>query len=196
VDKSLPNVLRIVNDAKPAVAITGLSLYDAIRSRKEFSIAFCNIKFVVTDANEIENKTYKWKEPAIDRNDIAFLQYSSGSTSAPKGVIVTHNNLLHNLSIIEEAMGLTEKSHTVFWLPPYHDMGLIGGILQALYTGYTSTLIPHLMFLQKPIRWLQAITRYQATASGGPNFAYDLCVRKIRPEQREQLDFSSLGSCI
>jgi acyl-CoA synthetase (AMP-forming)/AMP-acid ligase II len=105
--------------------------------------------------------------------------------------MVTHNNLLHNLDIIEKSMGLTDKSKTVFWLPPYHDMGLIGGILQPLYTGYPVTLMSHLMFLQRPIRWLQAITRFHATASGGPNFAYDLCVRKIRPEQREQLDLSA-----
>jgi acyl-CoA synthetase (AMP-forming)/AMP-acid ligase II len=105
--------------------------------------------------------------------------------------MVSHYNLLHNLRLIEESMELTSESRTVFWLPPYHDMGLIGGILQPLYTGYPVTLIPHLMFIQRPVRWLQAITRFKATASGGPNFAYDLCVKKIQPEQREQLDLSS-----
>ena len=81
----------------------------------------------------------------------------------------------------------SSESHAVIWLPPYHDMGLIGGILQPLYSGFPITLIPHMMFLQRPFRWLQAISRFHATISGGPNFAYDLCIRKIKPEQRELL---------
>jgi acyl-CoA synthetase (AMP-forming)/AMP-acid ligase II len=109
----------------------------------------------------------------------------------PKGVMVSHGNLLHNLALIEDSFGQTCDSETVIWLPPYHDMGLIGGILQPLYTGNPVTLIPHVMFLQRPVRWLQAITRFQATTSGAPNFAYDLCLRKIKPEQREQLDLST-----
>jgi acyl-CoA synthetase (AMP-forming)/AMP-acid ligase II len=189
-EKSLPIILRIADDAKPSVALTTSLLHSAIVSRNEFRTRFGNMKLFVTDTDELEHWAEKWRQPEIDKNDIAFLQYSSGSTSSPKGVMVTHNNLMHNLGVIEKSMGLTDKSHTVFWLPPYHDMGLIGGILQALYTGYPVTLMSHLMFLQRPVRWLQAITRFHATTSGGPNFAYDLCVRKIRPEQREHLDLS------
>jgi len=105
--------------------------------------------------------------------------------------MVSHGNLLHNLDLIEKTFGQTSKSEAVIWLPPYHDMGLIGGILQPLYTGYPVTLIPHLMFLQRPFRWLQAVSRFQANTSGGPNFAFDLCIRKIKPEQRDQLVLSS-----
>jgi acyl-CoA synthetase (AMP-forming)/AMP-acid ligase II len=105
-------------------------------------------------------------------------------------VIVSHRNVLHNLELIEKSFGQTSESHAAIWLPPYHDMGLVGGILQPLYTGYPVTLIPHLMFLQRPFRWLQTISRFQVTTSGGPNFSYDLCIRKIKPEQRQLLDLS------
>ena len=105
----------------------------------------------------------KWQQPEIKRNDLAFLQYTSGSTSAPKGVMVSHGNLLHNLDLIEKCFGVSSESHAVIWLPPYHDMGLIGGILQPLYSGFPVTLMPHMMFLQRPFRWLQTISRFHAT---------------------------------
>lgn len=190
-EKSLPIIFRIAGDAQPATALMASQLYNAIVSRNEFSAGFGNVKLLVTDETDLEDWTEKWRPHRIGANDIAFLQYSSGSTASPKGVMVTHNNLLHNLGTIENSMELTDKSVGVFWLPPYHDMGLIGSILQALYTGYPVTLMSHLMFLQRPIRWLKAITRFQATTSGGPNFAYDLCVRRIKPAEREQLNLSS-----
>jgi len=190
-ERTMPIIQRIAADAKPAVAMLTAPLFDGLKAQSAIKNEFGNITFLVTDNNERDDWAENWHPPVIDRNDIAFLQYTSGSTTVPKGVMVSHGNLLHNLGLIEASMGLTGKTRTVFWLPPYHDMGLIGGILQSLYTGYPVTLIPHLMFLQRPIRWLQAITRFQATVSGGPNFAYDLCVRKITPEQREQLDLSA-----
>ena len=138
----------------------------------------------------MDDWTEKWQPPEIGGNDIAFLQYTSGSTTTPRGVIVSHSNLFHNLAFIENGFRQSSESHAVIWLPPYHDMGLIGGILQPLYSGYPATLMPHMMFLQRPIRWLQAISHFHATTSGGPNFAYDLCIRKIKPEHREILDLS------
>tara|TARA_B110000046_G_scaffold185627_1_gene228162 strand:- start:71 stop:1789 length:1719 start_codon:yes stop_codon:yes gene_type:complete len=192
-EKTLAVTFRIVADAKPSAVLLNSSLLDSINVQPKIKCKFQNLKLLVTDDIEINYWHGKWQQPALIRDDIAFLQYTSGSTSTPKGVMVSHGNLLNNLGVIEEAMGLSNKSQTVFWLPPYHDMGLIGGILQALYTGYQVTLMPHLMFLQKPVRWLNAITRFQATNSGAPNFAYDLCVRSVKPEQREQLDLSSWG---
>ena len=191
-ERNLPVILRIASDAKPAVALLTSSLLDVIKSRKEISAAFGKIKLLATDNNGIDSCADNWMQLEIGSGDIAFLQYTSGSTTIPKGVMVSHGNLINNLGFIEESFGLTNKSSTVFWLPPYHDMGL-GGILQSLYTGYPATLIPHLMFLQRPFRWLQAISRFRATCSGGPNFAYDLCTRKVKPEQREQIDLSSWG---
>lgn len=190
-EKSMTTVLRIKNDATPTVALLSSSLFEAIKLQKSIRNHFSSIKLLVTDGDDMRNWTKKWQKPEISKHDIAFLQFTSGSTATPKGVMVSHNNLLHNLGLIEASFEQTPKSKTVIWLPPYHDMGLIGGILQPLYTGNPVTLIPHLMFLQRPIRWLQAITRFQATTSGGPNFAYDLCVRKIKPDQREYLDLSS-----
>lgn len=189
--KSLAATLYIVGDAKPAVAMLSSALFEAIQFQNHFRDQFKGMKLFVTEGNGLKDWSEQWQQPEVGRNDIAFLQYTSGSTNSPRGVMVSHKNLLHNLSLIEASFGQTSESRTVIWLPPYHDMGLIGGILQPLYTGNPVTLIPHLMFLQRPIRWLQAITRFRATTSGSPNFAYDLCLRKVRPEQREQLDLSS-----
>ena len=190
-EKTLPVVRRIVADARPSVALLTTALFNGLATQKPTEDAFRDLKWLVTDSDERNNLAEDWQQSVIGGNDLAFLQYTSGSTSAPRGVMVSHNNLLHNLGLIERAFGLSDNSHTVFWLPPYHDMGLIGGILQALYSGYPVTLISQMMFLQRPVRWLQAISRFQATCSGGPNFAYDLCIRKVKPEQREQLDLSS-----
>ncbi|MDN3658656.1 fatty acyl-AMP ligase [Ferruginibacter paludis] len=189
-ERTLPIIRSINADARPAVALLTSSLYDGFNSRPEIKEEFSNLKLLVTDNDLTDERADKWQPPAIGRNDIAFLQYTSGSTTLPKGVIVSHSDLLHNLEFIEKSFGLSAKSQTVFWLPPYHDMGLIGGILQSLYTGYPVTLLPHLLFLQRPIRWLQAISRFHATCSGGPNFAYELCIRKIKQEQIGLLDLS------
>lgn len=137
-----------------------------------------------------------WQRPSIARDDVAFLQYTSGSTSDPKGVMVSHGNLLDNLEAIRRGFHIDvddeggADSRGVFWLPAYHDMGLIGGILTPLYVGGHSYLMSPRLFLQRPLRWLSAIDRTRGTISGAPNFAFDLCVDKISPQQRQQLDLS------
>jgi acyl-CoA synthetase (AMP-forming)/AMP-acid ligase II/acyl carrier protein len=128
--------------------------------------------------------------PDLKLGELAFLQYTSGSTDAPKGVRVSHENLLHNLAAIGERFGYSAESRGVIWLPPYHDMGLIGGVLQPLYGGFPVVLMSPLMFMQSPVRWLRAIAQHQATTSGAPSFAYELCVQKIRQEQVTDLDLS------
>jgi 8-amino-7-oxononanoate synthase len=133
----------------------------------------------------------QWERPDIDGDTLAFLQYTSGSTGTPKGVMLSHENLLHNSLRIMQAFEITRSQSGVFWLPSFHDMGLIGGILVPLYGGKFNVLMSPVAFLQKPLRWLQAISHYRATISGGPNFAYELCVRKTTPEQRAALDLSS-----
>ncbi|GCE27475.1 hypothetical protein KDA_29590 [Dictyobacter alpinus] len=132
----------------------------------------------------------QWQMPDIASATLAFLQYTSGSTGVPKGVMVNHGNLMHNLSLVERYCQHPAAAHGVTWLPLYHDLGLIGGVLQPLYAGYESTIMAPATFLQRPHRWLQAISRTKATISGAPNFAYDLCVRKVTPEQKEGLDLS------
>src|SRR6185295_19699047 len=133
----------------------------------------------------------RWQAPTLGHDTLAFLQYTSGSTATPKGVMVSHGNLLYNEQMVERAFEHNAESTFVGWLPLYHDMGLFGNVLQPLYIGAHSILMSPLAFLQRPIRWLQAISRYQAHTSGGPNFAYELCCDKITPEQRETLDLSS-----
>ncbi len=132
-----------------------------------------------------------WCEPALGPTNLAMLQYTSGSTSAPKGVMLTHGNLLHNCEWVRRLFGHTPESRGIIWLPPYHDMGLIGGILQPLYTGFVCHLLSPVLMFASPFAWLQAISRFGGTTSGGPNFAYDLCVRKVTPEQRATLDLSA-----
>jgi acyl transferase domain-containing protein/acyl-CoA synthetase (AMP-forming)/AMP-acid ligase II/acyl carrier protein len=132
-----------------------------------------------------------WVAPSLEPGTLAFLQYTSGSTGTPKGVMVTHGNLLHNNALLK--VGFSHSTATVFvsWLPVFHDMGLVGNVLSPIYCGCRTVLMGPAAFLQKPVRWLRAISRYRATMSGAPNSAYELCVRKVTPEDRASLDLSS-----
>ena len=132
-----------------------------------------------------------WRERSLDAEAIAILQYTSGSTSAPRGVMLSHANLVHNTRQIGARFEIDAASRGVIWLPPFHDMGLIGGILQGVQGGFPIALMSPLGFLQRPARWLEAISHYRATTSGGPNFAYELCARKVSAAERERLDLSS-----
>ncbi|MFT3803426.1 MAG: AMP-binding protein [Burkholderiaceae bacterium] len=136
--------------------------------------------------------TPTWRPLALSSDSIAYLQYSSGSTSDPKGVIVSHGNLMHNLRMMAEAFGHDpQRTVIVTWLPLFHDMGLIGNVLEAMYLGVPCVLLSPTSFLKRPIVWLKAIDRYRATFSGAPSFAYDLCIRRISVSQRSALDLSS-----
>jgi amino acid adenylation domain-containing protein len=188
--RSLPRLLAIVNDAAPQLVLTTEPIRAAAGALGEGEAAFEGVRWVSTDAIP-RGAEDAWTAPSATRETLALLQYTSGSTAAPKGVMLTHGNLLHNLAAIERAFGHTRDSRGVIWLPPYHDMGLIGGLLQPLYAGFPVTLLSPIDFLQRPLRWLRAISRHRATTSGGPNFAYDLCVRKISKEERAKLDLSS-----
>ena len=126
-----------------------------------------------------------------DCDTLALIQYTSGSTAIPRGVMVSHGNLLENSAHIDQAFEISPDDISVTWLPVFHDMGLTNGIIQPMYGGRECILMPPQSFLQRPVRWLQAVSKYKATISGGPNFAYELCARKITPEQRTGLDLSS-----
>lgn len=130
-----------------------------------------------------------YQDPASQPDDVALLQYTSGTTSIPKGVMVTHANIIHNLSIIEEQIYQGRRT-TVSWLPIYHDMGLFGAVLESAYVGCQCVLMPPSSFLMKPVRWLKAIQRFGAEVSGGPNFAFELCVDAIEDSVRDELDLS------
>ncbi len=136
----------------------------------------------------------EWRDPGSNLETLAFLQYTSGSTAAPRGVMVTHGNLLHNLACLREVFQFSAESVGVTWLPHFHDMGLIGGLLQPIYAGGEMIVMPPSSFLQRlrPIRWLTAITRYRASTMVAPNFAYELCAQKVSVEQRASLDLSNV----
>ncbi|HEU5378911.1 MAG TPA: MupA/Atu3671 family FMN-dependent luciferase-like monooxygenase, partial [Ktedonobacteraceae bacterium] len=188
--RTLPRLQSIVHDARPSVVLSPSAIQSLASTLLQVDPAFGNMEWLATDTIHVNEGQY-WRVPAITGDSLAFLQYTSGSTADPKGVMVSHSNLLHNLSSIAHCFGHTSQSQGVIWLPPYHDMGLIGGILQPLYTAFPVTLLSPFDFLQKPFRWLEAITRYKATTSGGPDFSYDLCTRMISEEQKQQLDLSS-----
>lgn len=187
------NFLRlqaIVTDAQATVVLTTSALLANLVNQWAQNPELPTMHWLSTDDID-SNLSSDWQEPRLERDNLAFLQYTSGSTGTPKGVMISHGNLLSNERYINIGFGHTEKTIVVGWLPLFHDMGLIGNVLQPLYLGLPSILMSPVAFLQKPLRWLQAISRYKATTSGGPNFAYDLCVRKITPEERSRLDLSS-----
>ncbi|MCB7162458.1 amino acid adenylation domain-containing protein [Bacillus subtilis] len=186
---NLSRLEAIIADSDASVALTTVSNLANIESRFTDSPRLTGLNWVVTDHHENE-RLLQWEPPMVGRNSLAFLQYTSGSTSSPKGVMLTHGNLLHNLKLIGEMTGTNDDTVSVSWLPPYHDMGLIGMILHPIFSGYPVTLMKPVDFIQSPFRWLHAISEFGATLSTGPNFAYDLCLKKITPEQRDMLDLS------
>lgn len=189
-DRSLPRLQAIINNAQPSVALTTTPILSMAENFLAQAPNFQALRWMATDTVGVEMAA-DWYPPSIERDSLAFLQYTSGSTAVPKGVMVSHYNLLHNEALIQRAFEITPDDVGVGWLPLYHDMGLIGTVLQPIYSGFPCILMSPLDFLQKPMRWLQAISHYRATVSGGPNFAYDLCVRKITPEQRAAIDLRS-----
>jgi acyl-CoA synthetase (AMP-forming)/AMP-acid ligase II len=177
----------IAADAQVEGVIT--STIDQTHLKHELSEIIPHARWLCTD--DMDDNAAGWGGRRISPDDIAFLQYTSGSTGTPKGVVITHANLMHNQRAIQSAMSLSEESLFVGWLPLFHDMGLIGNVMQSLYLGIGCVLMPPMAFLQKPVRWLKAISSYRATISGAPNFAFDLCVDKVTPEQQVGLDLES-----
>jgi len=188
--RNTPRILAILEDAQTAAILTTTAIKTQLQSLLSDKFNIDSIHWLTTD-NLTPGIEAAWQEPFINTNTLAFLQYTSGSTGIPKGVMLTHGNLLHNAEVTRQYMEHTSSSKFVTWLPVYHDMGLIGGVLQPLYGGFPCIMMPPAAFLQRPYRWLEAISRYKGTTSGAPNFAYELCIEKITPEQLATLDLSS-----
>ncbi|HET8843639.1 MAG TPA: AMP-binding protein, partial [Ktedonobacteraceae bacterium] len=188
-NRALSKIQAILSDAQPSLVLTTTSLLPVVAKLHLHLVDFQRLILLDTTQN-IGALSLIWQQPVLSRETLALLQYTSGSTATPKGVMVSHGNLLHNQSLMHSAFSSNEPSILVGWLPLYHDMGLIGNVLQPLYRGKPSALMSPVAFLQRPVRWLQLISRYPSVASGGPNFAYDLCVDRIPPEQRNTLNLS------
>lgn len=189
-NRPVPRIQSIVDDSQASFALATSTILHNIEKRFEHTPDLAALHWLDTDQVPAGIEA-DWHRPDISADTLAFLQYTSGSTSQPKGVMLNHGNLMHNLEAIRRGFHVDSSDVGVFWLPSYHDMGLIGGILEPMYTSAVSTLMSPVSFLQRPFRWLEAISKYKATTSGAPNFAYDLCVDKITPEQIETLDLSS-----
>ncbi|HKV09945.1 MAG TPA: fatty acyl-AMP ligase, partial [Thermoanaerobaculia bacterium] len=189
-NREQPRLSAIARDARPRVVLTTSAILAKNGGLDGKIPELREARWLATDDPSCGDAA-AWIDPCANGGTLAFLQYTSGSTSDPKGVMVTHGNLLHNQEMIRRAFGQDAGSVILGWLPLYHDMGLIGNVLQPLYVGARCILMSPHAFLQRPLRWLEAISRYKATTSGGPNFAYDLCVRRIGEAERQTLDLSS-----
>lgn len=193
-EHSLKRLLAIIADAQAPVVLT----IDAFRQMAENMLqqsGQANLQaldwLTPTDLTGLDPA--QWQCPPLNAESLAFLQYTSGSTGTPKGVMISHGNLMANMAMIKNAFEHGERQDTVVcWVPFYHDMGLVGHLLQSLYIGGKNLIISPLDFLRKPLRWLKLISDWRGTSTGAPNFAFDLCVRKISPAERDALDLSSL----
>ena len=187
-NQKLERLQAIIRDAQALVVLTTASQLREIQKRfSEFPVLRDELQWLATDEVGSDWRT-QWCPPSLTSESMAFLQYTSGSTGTPKGVMVTHGNLLHNLEVIRQTLGTTQATRIVSWLPVFHDMGLVGNVLHPLYVGCPATLLSPVEFLRYPVRWLQAITTYRGTVSGGPNFAYDLCVQRVKDKDLAALD--------
>jgi len=189
-NRPLTRFLATLSDSKASLILTTAPIARGIEKRFPESPELASVQWAVIDTEE-EDRAASWRDPQVGADTLAFLQYTSGSTAAPRGVMVTHGNVLHNESVIQQGSGHNESSVFVTWLPLFHDMGLIGLTLQSLHVGGVCVVLSPLAFLQRPSSWLRAISKYRGTTSGSPNFGYDLCVNKISIEERSGLDLSS-----
>ena len=188
--RGLPRLRAIAGDAGATLALTTAQVLGSVDSLLAQAPDLKTLKWQATDNLTLES-TRQWRPAGIRGDALAYLQYTSGSTSAPKGVMVSHSNVLSNSAAIAHGFEHTSQSISLSWLPHFHDMGLVDGIIQPMYGGFRGLLMSPASFLQNPLRWLKGISKYQVTHSGGPNFAYDLCARRVGVEERATLDLSS-----
>lgn len=194
-NRSLDRIRTLVVDSGAKIILSIKDIHDSLETSFSDLAELKNLHWILTDTDdqtEAGSITQEMVKPLPE--DIALLQYTSGSTGLPKGVMVTHRNILRNLEFIRQSFSLSPASVSVSWLPSFHDMGLIDGVIGPVYNGYLGVLMPPVAFIQKPLRWLKAITKYKGTHGGAPNFAFDLCVDGVTEDDRNGLDLSSMDT--
>lgn len=185
---SLPRLKAVMNDAAPTAIMTTTALLPVV---EELLGGGADIQRFASD--EVSGALARgWQEPELGPDSLALLQYTSGSTATPRGVMVSHGNFMHNNLMLQSGLGTSERSVGVGWLPFHHDMGLSTLIIHPLFLGFPSYIMSPVAFIQKPARWLDAISKYRATFTGSPSFGYDLCVQRISPEEKADIDLGSL----
>lgn len=193
--RATPRFRSMLGDAHAIVACTQQESFEKLRVLFNEYPEFHELKWVVNESIEAGSED-KWREVAVDTEELAFLQYTSGSTSSPKGAMITHRGLLETIRDLQLGLAFDNNSVAVSWLPIFHDLGLIFGLLMPLCMGRTSYFMSPMAFLEKPFRWLRAISKYKATHSAAPNFSFDLCIQKVTDEEKLFLDFSHLKSMV
>jgi acyl-CoA synthetase (AMP-forming)/AMP-acid ligase II len=188
--RALPRLRAIVKDANAKFALTTQRLLTILQDAELDFPEFQDMEWIATEAVDI-NLVDQWHDPDITPDTLAYLQYTSGSTSTPKGVMISHHNIMHHSAYLQRACGYDADSVSITWMPYFHDYGLVEGLTQPLYNGHPCYVMSPLAFIKQPVRWLQAISRYHGTHSQAPNFAYERCVRRVTAEQRATLDLSS-----
>lgn len=186
-ERSLQRLESIVRSAEPRFVLTVSSVISALEPYTEKHPDFAGIEWIAVDAHRAPSTE---APPAADPDDIALLQYTSGSTSDPKGVMLSHGNVMHNVHSFDDGWDHGESSVLVSWLPAFHDLGLIYGVLMPLYGGFLGVQMSPIDVIQRPFSWLATMTKFRATHSSGPNFVYDLCTRKITDRELSRLELS------
>ncbi|MBD2566550.1 AMP-binding protein [Anabaena lutea FACHB-196] len=189
-NRNMSRIQAIMEDSQAQIALTNHQSLINVQTLLNHAPDLKKLQWLATDKID-ENIADQWESKSVSSVSIAYLQYTSGSTSTPKGVMISHKNALENSAEIAISWKTGTDSILVSWLPHFHDFGQIYGVIQPIYNGFPCIFMSPASFIQKPVRWLKAISDYKATHSGAPNFAYDLCADKIKPEQRENLDLST-----
>ncbi|MEG3438033.1 fatty acyl-AMP ligase [Pannus brasiliensis CCIBt3594] len=185
--RTLPRLRAIVKDANATFALVTESILSLIEGVKEEFPEFDQMKWITTESIDI-SLADRWEDPKVDKDALAYLQYTSGSTNVPKGVMLSHFNLMHHCGYLQKACGYEPDSVTLTWMPYFHDYGLVEGITVPLFNGTPCYLMSPFSFIKRPIQWLKNITRFKVTHSQAPNFAYDLCTRRVKASDLAELD--------
>jgi len=188
-EKTMPRLLAIARNAGPAVILTTQTLRLACEDIVKTHESFGNVNWLVTE-DVPDSLGDSWAVPAVSPDSLAYLQYTSGSTALPKGVAISHDNVLSNYATLSAAYNHEPGLNVVNWLPHFHDLGLVYGLTWPFYAGHNVYTMSPMHFMQRPVRWLKALSACGAVYSGGPNFAYDLCVANVTDVEREGLDLS------